>query len=310
MEESRDSIAITRKILKNCEADFPYGECKGILLTLLSDEFTCWRSCTYTDAQKFANEGIPAVGVSSENIYVIEPEESAVSIEDVVNAPNNAGEFIRQATSMTPEERIDVQFFAYSIKSSTPPVCCPTVSVGQTLANINTQWYIDPIFNPAVAFKQCPWYALGRIGEVHKLYLDFDTSYTTQPPIEPMTRSGGWWLKNAKIQATVVQLVNNKIVFTNTKKNIVKVSNPSAGNIKGHSVACFLFYINGGYYGHVQYIEQVVIENGVAQVYFSDTNAGYSTGRIRKLSYTNFAAQFNNSQAHGNDRIFQGFIQF
>jgi hypothetical protein len=111
---TNDSIAVAKEILNSCGAEFPYGELEGILRTFSSDEFTCWRTCTYEDAQKFANEGIPVVGVSSKSIFVIEPEDSAVSGEDVVDVPSNASEFIRQASSMPPDECTDMHFFYYS----------------------------------------------------------------------------------------------------------------------------------------------------------------------------------------------------
>jgi hypothetical protein len=122
---TNNSIAVAKEILNSCGAEFPYVELEGILRTFSSDEFTCWRTCTYDDAQKFANEGVPVVGVSSESIYVIEPEDSALSGEDVVDAPDNASGFIRQTSLMSLDECADMKFFAYS---GTPITILPATS--------------------------------------------------------------------------------------------------------------------------------------------------------------------------------------
>ena len=34
-----------------------------------------WRPCTYNEAQKFANNGIPTIGINEKNITIISPNE-------------------------------------------------------------------------------------------------------------------------------------------------------------------------------------------------------------------------------------------
>lgn len=103
-QQTNDCISVVRKILNNCDAEFPYGDCRGILAELSENNFSQWRSCTYEDAEKFADEGVPAVGVNEERMILIAPNDG----EKYKN------KFVNQANSLTPNELANLKFFAYS----------------------------------------------------------------------------------------------------------------------------------------------------------------------------------------------------
>lgn len=101
-QQTNDCISVVRKILNNCDAEFPYGDCRGILAELSENNFSQWRSCTYEDAEKFADEGVPAVGVNEERMILIAPD---------CNLKYDCS-FVQQADSLPYDG--ELKFFAYS----------------------------------------------------------------------------------------------------------------------------------------------------------------------------------------------------
>ena len=144
-QQTDDPISIVRKILNNCDAEFPYGDCRGILAELSENDFTQWKSCTYEEAEKFADEGVPAVGVSNERVIVIAPEDGE----------KYKSEFVSQANSLTPDEFANLKFFAYS-----EPFAEKAFDYGSTSDVPNTLeadgfagWYIPASGNMGVTSK-------------------------------------------------------------------------------------------------------------------------------------------------------------
>lgn len=64
-------LAVVKAIFDNCGVAFPSGSNTDILLTLLSDDYMGWRSCTAAKAQYYANKGVAAIGVDAHRIVVI-----------------------------------------------------------------------------------------------------------------------------------------------------------------------------------------------------------------------------------------------
>lgn len=121
LEPSMDSVDAVRKILSCCEVDFPYGECEGILNALSNNNFAQWHECSLDNAIKFANEGIPTVGVSKKQVMVIIP-----SGEDTAESG-----IFRAANSLTADERENYKFFSgsnvFAVDGSTSDVPNPLV---------------------------------------------------------------------------------------------------------------------------------------------------------------------------------------
>jgi len=163
---------------------------------------------------------------------------------------------------------------------------------------------------------QCAWYAIGRVGEVHGIKVDFNSKVGIDG--ETYKGSGGWWIKNIKSQASIATLNSDETIDIDetTKRDIkvIKSSDCTEDNIKSNSIASFLFYVDisnaTGYYGHVQYIERVEKINGVTWVYFSDSNDSRGTGTIHTKIYADFIAQYSGGTAYEEEPIFQGFVQF
>lgn len=101
-DQTADPISIIRSVLGNCDIDFPYGDCRGILAALSENDFTGWRTCSYEEAKKFADEGVPTVGINADRVILIAPDSDSKYDCD----------FVQQADSLTSDG--ELKFFAYS----------------------------------------------------------------------------------------------------------------------------------------------------------------------------------------------------
>ncbi len=101
VDQTADPISTIRTLLNSCDADFPYGECEGILNTLSNNNFAQWHEYSLDNAVKFANEGIPTVGVSKKQVIVIIPDDEAAE-----------SGIVRTANSLTADERENYNFFS------------------------------------------------------------------------------------------------------------------------------------------------------------------------------------------------------
>lgn len=108
--QTADPISIIRTVLGNCDTDFPYGDCRGVLAALSKNDFMGWRACSYEEAKKFANEGVPTVGINDERIVIIVPDDYTLS-SDKSDAKSK---FVVSANSITNEEESSMKFFASS----------------------------------------------------------------------------------------------------------------------------------------------------------------------------------------------------
>lgn len=121
LDPSSDSVDAVRKILSCCDVDFPYGECEDVLNALSNNNFAQWHECSLDNAIKFANEGIPTVGVSKKQVMVIIP-----SGEDTAKSG-----IVRPANSLTTDERENYKFFSdtnvRAVNGSTSNVPSPLV---------------------------------------------------------------------------------------------------------------------------------------------------------------------------------------
>lgn len=102
MDQTADPISTIRSVLGNCDIDFPYGDCRGILAALSENDFTGWRACSYEEAKKFADEGVPTVGINTDRVILIAPDSDSKYDCD----------FVQQADSLTSDG--ELKFFAYS----------------------------------------------------------------------------------------------------------------------------------------------------------------------------------------------------
>ncbi|MCM1512759.1 MAG: CHAP domain-containing protein [Oxalobacter formigenes] len=116
---------------------------------------------------------------------------------------------------------------------------------GQQVTNASGSCYTTP--KNGFPRGQCTWYAKGRFCEVTGRVLDFP---------------GG---SDAKYFGTNVKIKNKNVIVNNT---------PSAKSIGVRKTG-------GNGHGHVIFIEYI---DGNGNAYISDANAGFGTGKIRKLT--------------------------
>ena len=136
--------------------------------------------------------------------------------------------------------------------------------VGQTVANISSYYYTNGNMSYNAGYKgQCTWYAYGRFYEVNGIALK-------------SARNAKYWLSENKgdRRVKVTSVIQPKSIAVRTT----------------------------GKYGHVMFVEDVVYENGLRYVYFTecntDGNGRYDPGKdciVKKLSYSNFVSQKNPS---------------
>ena len=120
-DDSTDSAAVARKIMNNCGVGFPHGDKLEIMLTLLSEDYMGWRSCTRTDAQQMANNGVATIGVSPEMVVVIKPEENSAPANSLISAQSS--EYAVTVSELPLAQTYNMAFFNYSADSTTtvPP---------------------------------------------------------------------------------------------------------------------------------------------------------------------------------------------
>lgn len=132
--ESGDSAAVAKAIFDNMGVAFPKGGYSDIMLTLLSEDYMGWCSCTFAQAQEFANAGTAAIGIDPARVVVILPDESADNVILPVEAPVTP--YATDTAGITTQDRMSMQFFAYAKGTSSsekPPVTPP---VTQLMTNV------------------------------------------------------------------------------------------------------------------------------------------------------------------------------
>jgi len=107
---SEDTYIATKEILSNCGVPFPSEGQENAVEVLRSGEYMGWSECSAEQARQAANEGIAAVGVNTEQILVIEPDD-----DEIDNVENS--EFSRTIDAFYESELadIDMQFFSQAI---------------------------------------------------------------------------------------------------------------------------------------------------------------------------------------------------
>lgn len=125
-----DSALAAKAVFDNCGAAFPTGSCQSILLTLLSDDYMAWRSCTAAQAQEYANQGIAAAAIDTSRIIVIIPDASALQTSDSMSALFSESASAKTTAGISLNEKISFQFFAYTQTRTFDPPAHQCVNSG------------------------------------------------------------------------------------------------------------------------------------------------------------------------------------
>ena len=85
--QSDDSLQVTRAICNELGVALPQGDLAQVAEVLATDDYMGWKACTKEEAQGAANNGIPAIGISNEQIVVLaaDDEEQPVAHAVAVN---------------------------------------------------------------------------------------------------------------------------------------------------------------------------------------------------------------------------------
>lgn len=128
MNQGKDNLELVRCILDNLSIPLPKGDYQDVLCTLLNGEYMNWIQCFKKQAHQSANLGLATIGLTKDDIVVIEPDESVLTLG--TGLKDSANPVARTVEEITQEEQCEMQFFAFSSNSSgcTTPWWCPTAS--------------------------------------------------------------------------------------------------------------------------------------------------------------------------------------
>lgn len=121
-DDAADSLQVVRDILQNCGVSLPEGGESDILPALMSDNYMGWRACVFSAAQELADQGVPVIGISTGRTILLKPEDGALSVKSTLAVPAAGGDAVRTADAVDLNERLDMQFFAYTAAATTTPV--------------------------------------------------------------------------------------------------------------------------------------------------------------------------------------------
>ena len=116
-ETAESPIATAKAILDHCAVAFPHGNNLEVLTTLMSNAYMGWESCTFAQAEEAANYGIAAVGMDTDHLVVILPEDTT-GLTGGTSQDATQNPIARQAADIPLSERLSMQFFAYTAAST------------------------------------------------------------------------------------------------------------------------------------------------------------------------------------------------
>lgn len=114
ISENDDSISVVRKIFDNLGVALPQGNLDHIVQVLKSKTYMGWTPCTKEDAQRFVNVGVAAIGIGSNKVVIVLPDDSIENFSDDPNLKNIKNEIVKHTNNLEDEKNDDMHFFAYS----------------------------------------------------------------------------------------------------------------------------------------------------------------------------------------------------
>ena len=73
--QSKDSLQVTRTICNELGVALPQGDLAQVAEVLATDDYMGWKACAQEEAQEAANNGIPAIGISNDQIVMLAAED-------------------------------------------------------------------------------------------------------------------------------------------------------------------------------------------------------------------------------------------
>ena len=105
--QSADSLKTARTVFNNMGVALPNGEISEVYETLKTNDYMGWKSCTMQEAQKAADRGTAAIGISKDRIVIL----SAADEEDPVTQTAS----VMTISETTPAVAVsDLEYYSYS----------------------------------------------------------------------------------------------------------------------------------------------------------------------------------------------------
>ena len=82
--QSKDSLQVTRTICNELGVALPQGDLAQVAEVLATDDYMGWKACTKEEAQEAANNGIPAIGISNDQIVMLAAEDEDQPVANAV----------------------------------------------------------------------------------------------------------------------------------------------------------------------------------------------------------------------------------
>ena len=83
--QSEDSLEVTRAICNELGVALPLGDLAQVAEVLATDDYMGWKACTKEEAQEAANSGIPAIGISNDQIVMLAAEDEEQPVAQAIS---------------------------------------------------------------------------------------------------------------------------------------------------------------------------------------------------------------------------------
>lgn len=110
-----DSLSFAKKVFDNLGVAFPHGDLNEITNILNNSKYLGWRNCSQDQAQKYANIGIPTIGLDSSKIIIIIPDneiDDLCGFEDVSHITHENAKRIDEI--IDDEDCENLKYYTYS----------------------------------------------------------------------------------------------------------------------------------------------------------------------------------------------------
>ena len=99
--QSEDSLQVTRAICNELGVALPQGDLVQVAEVLATDDYMGWKACTKEEAQEAANNGVPAIGISNDQIVMLVAEDEEQPVANAVAVMTLANDAMAMGDSMT-----------------------------------------------------------------------------------------------------------------------------------------------------------------------------------------------------------------
>lgn len=118
-ETTSDCLAFSKKLFDNLGVAFPHGNLGNIMHIFNSTRFLGWRICDPKDAQKYANIGIPTIGINSNKIVIIIPNaeiDDLCGFEDISDITHENVKLVEELSEDEGNENLTFYTYSYGYK--------------------------------------------------------------------------------------------------------------------------------------------------------------------------------------------------